>query len=481
MTVDTTSEARSTAVVPFVAGIALSPAEAKAAVDLIHDIQRSVMTEGVDYGIVPGTGNRPSLFKSGAELLLRVHGYGHKMERVEIERDDHGRKYGVTYRCTVVTGEAGHEVTISMCEGYCGYDEAKYHQTVAGLEARERANATRYKRTPDERKWAEEYTAPWNTVIKMAQKRALVGAALQATAASGIFTQDLEDTADPGAAAGTAAGQGVPEWKALGYADENELKSLDDSLFELVCSVPAGAKRGAVIDLMGRLGYEGGRFPVHKNHYAEIRDAAKAALGVTDAETGEVAPEAASEAPAATDGPPAGDPGPSADGSAEDGRPFADPAPRPVFRDELDDVYVTSGVAALKAAVGAHTQRELDEAVIARGGDGFDPPERQAEWLVAAVMANNPAPAEPPAEPAAKAARPRRSKGSAVHAQLAVFGIDTADHKAVIWSATVGRTESAGELTDDEIQGVYLLAQDVQNGVTTIESVRAMHQAGAGG
>jgi hypothetical protein len=40
-----------------------------------------------------------------------------------------------------------------------------------------------------------EYRAPRNSVVKMAQKRALVGAALQATSASTLFTQDVEDNA----------------------------------------------------------------------------------------------------------------------------------------------------------------------------------------------------------------------------------------------------------------------------------------------
>src|SRR5262249_50027002 len=49
------------------------------------------------------------------------------------------------------------------------------------------------------------YRAPWNSVIKMAQKRALVGAALVATSASSLFTQDVEDTADAPVPASVAA------------------------------------------------------------------------------------------------------------------------------------------------------------------------------------------------------------------------------------------------------------------------------------
>ena len=41
-----------------------------------------------------------------------------------------------------------------------------------------------------------EYRAPWNTLIKMAQKRALVGAALNAVAGSGLFVSAADDADD---------------------------------------------------------------------------------------------------------------------------------------------------------------------------------------------------------------------------------------------------------------------------------------------
>ena len=38
-----------------------------------------------------------------------------------------------------------------------------------------------------------EYKAPFNTLVKMAQKRALVGAALAAVAGSGLFVADPDE------------------------------------------------------------------------------------------------------------------------------------------------------------------------------------------------------------------------------------------------------------------------------------------------
>ena len=41
-------------------------AELRARLDLVREVKRAAMTEGVDYGVVPGT-DKPGLFKPGAE------------------------------------------------------------------------------------------------------------------------------------------------------------------------------------------------------------------------------------------------------------------------------------------------------------------------------------------------------------------------------------------------------------------------------
>ncbi len=141
--------------------------------DQIREIQRAVLKEGTDFGNIPGT-PKPTLFKAGAEWLLKWARFGHRFEVVETERDEQGRRYGVTYRCTVHALDDP-SVIIATCDGYCGYDEPD----------REEHTSRRGKQVP---------RSPWNTIIKMAQKRALVGATLQATGTSGLFTQDLDDS-----------------------------------------------------------------------------------------------------------------------------------------------------------------------------------------------------------------------------------------------------------------------------------------------
>lgn len=143
--------------------------------DQIREMQRAVLKHDVDYGTIPGT-KKPSLYKSGAEWLLKWGRFAHRFEVVEVERDE-GRRYGITYRCLVSALDAP-EVVVATCDGYCGYDEPDREAHV--------------------NKWGKQVErSPWNTVIKMAQKRALIGATLQATGTSGLFTQDVEDYAQP--------------------------------------------------------------------------------------------------------------------------------------------------------------------------------------------------------------------------------------------------------------------------------------------
>jgi hypothetical protein len=138
----------------------LTPAEAATQATWLREMMRSVLTEGEDYGTIPGT-KRPTLFKAGAEMLVLAAGM--RFEQKRIDDDDAREHRGITYTCTVFRGDYPQAV----CDGYAGYDEHNY--------------------SPGR--------TSWNTIIKMAQKRALVGAALNAVAGSALFIADLDDNA----------------------------------------------------------------------------------------------------------------------------------------------------------------------------------------------------------------------------------------------------------------------------------------------
>lgn len=143
----------------------LTPAQAKQRAIWVRDVTRAALEKDVDYGIIPGTGNKQTLLKPGAEMLLLAAGLGFTMDRVD---DDDSRHHeGVTYKCTVRRGDT----IVASCDGYAGYDESRFRRTNG--------------------------RADWNSLVKMAQKRALVGAALNAVAGSGLFHVDPEDAREP--------------------------------------------------------------------------------------------------------------------------------------------------------------------------------------------------------------------------------------------------------------------------------------------
>ena len=178
----------------------MTPEAAKALDDQLTQCIRAILHEGTDYGVIPGTGGDKSLWRPGAQKLLLWFGLGFECDPLDIERDDDGRKQGVTYRATVFRRMPdGTRDVKATCEGYAGYDEDKFYQSEEQVKARlrdaEHKWAKKDRRVPNADRWndAKEYRAPWNSVIKRAQKRAIVGATLDATAAGGRFNQDREE------------------------------------------------------------------------------------------------------------------------------------------------------------------------------------------------------------------------------------------------------------------------------------------------
>lgn len=185
----------------YQAGIVMTPESAKALDDQLTQCIRAILHEGTDYGIIPGTGGDKSLWRPGAQKLLLWFGLGFTCDQIgDIERDDDGRKLGVTYRAVITKRLPDGTLDVkATCEGYAGYDEDKFYQPAEQVQAkaedRERMWAKKDGRVANPNKWKNlgEYRAPWNSVIKRAQKRAIVGGTLDATAAGGRFNQDREE------------------------------------------------------------------------------------------------------------------------------------------------------------------------------------------------------------------------------------------------------------------------------------------------
>lgn len=175
-------------------------------VQLIQQVMAGVMKADEHYGIIPGT-KKPSLYKAGAEKLCLVFRLQPDYEIIEKVREE--RFIAYTVRCTLTHIPTGKIWATGV--GSCNVREAKYRyrsqdtgRPVPSKYWEMRDNkilgGPQYEAKKRDGKWTIveqiEHDNPWdydNTLIKMACKRAMVAATLNATAASDIFTQDLED------------------------------------------------------------------------------------------------------------------------------------------------------------------------------------------------------------------------------------------------------------------------------------------------
>jgi hypothetical protein len=195
-----------------------------ARLDAIKEAQKEAMEKNVDYGVIPGT-DKPTLFKPGAEKLAALFQLDVQPQNEKRwEEDGH---LTVISRVTIFHAPTG--ARLGSGEGICTTHEKKYGKRTANLTCPSCDEETvfRSKHPPRDNPdaepgwfcWAkkggcganfaaddEKITGQdrgqidnpdlpdlWNTVDKMATKRALVAAVLIVTGASAVFTQDIED------------------------------------------------------------------------------------------------------------------------------------------------------------------------------------------------------------------------------------------------------------------------------------------------
>lgn len=151
---------------------------------IVKRIVNEVLVQGKegdgDYGVVPGT-KKKALFKAGAEKLRMLFGFGVRLQEKigEFDRYENFARY--TYNCEVFHLKTG--IVIANCEGTANSQEKKYKERSVYVE----------------KVYSGKENIPvsdiQNTLIKMAQKRAFVGAIIIATCASDYFTQDDDEIA----------------------------------------------------------------------------------------------------------------------------------------------------------------------------------------------------------------------------------------------------------------------------------------------
>lgn len=233
---------------------ALSVPQAVMRFNTLVEFVQTVMRDGVDYGIVPGT-QKPTLLKAGAEKLTTLFGLTTRFSVVEQVEDWQGDQHGgepffyYWYRCALWRGDR----MIAEADGSCNSRESKYRWRWVSAQdipasydraslvkrggtiseftfavdkaetggkygkpiehwqafqaAIENGTARLIKRKANSGKemdaWEidstlyrvpnEDIASQVNTVQKMAQKRAFVAVTLIGVNASEFFTQDVED------------------------------------------------------------------------------------------------------------------------------------------------------------------------------------------------------------------------------------------------------------------------------------------------
>lgn len=254
-------------------------------VAIIQNVMKSVMKQDEHYGTIPGT-NKPSLLKPGAEKLNLVFRLRPEYQITKTELYNGHREYEVV--CTLYHIPTGQSVgqgvgSATTMEGKYRFRGGEKKDTGKPVpkdywnlkktdpaKAKELIGGDGFGTAKFDGEWRIcelgekiEHDNPadyYNTVLKMAKKRAHVDAILTATAASDIFTQDTEDMTEviPGAAEAKKESKppiAEPQKKSGNGEQKPQMKDPDAPCSE--------AQTKAIFAMCGKLGIKDD-FEVHK-------------------------------------------------------------------------------------------------------------------------------------------------------------------------------------------------------------------------
>jgi len=169
---------------------------------IVSDVVRRVLQEGVHYGTIPGTKN-PTLYKPGAEALFCALGVAPMLEVEDLSLDPRD-EVRIRVLSSAVFRNTG--ITLAQGVGECSSDEERYKWRSAVCDEEYEETSPELRRIKYKNKRGGGFytvkqirTNPSdlaNTILKMAKKRSLVDLALTVSAASDTFTQDIEDLPD---------------------------------------------------------------------------------------------------------------------------------------------------------------------------------------------------------------------------------------------------------------------------------------------
>lgn len=217
-------------------------------INLIQKVQRVVMKPGEHYGTIPGCGDKPTLLKPGAEKLGFVFRLAPEFEMTIVDWPGSHREYQIKCRLRhiptgAIVGEGLGSCTTMEGKYRYRWDNTKKEVPAEYWKTRDQdlIGGTSYAPRKIDKQWfifqKVEHDNPadyYNTCEKMGKKRAHVDAILTATAASDIFTQDIEDMPEviPGAKNKSESAPPKPpiqkpQTKRQNQPDDNETSSTE--------------------------------------------------------------------------------------------------------------------------------------------------------------------------------------------------------------------------------------------------------------
>lgn len=196
---------------PETGGIILAPEAVMKRVNIIHDFMKNNMDAKKDYDTIPGT-QKPTLLLPGAEKIRMMFGFADKYDIQYNHMNDGHREVIVT--CSLYNHD---NVYLGGGVGSCSTMESKYRYRKSSSSYEvlntpvpsdywdDRGKYKGYGAKKIDNKWTwvkwgnaqkienSDIADVYNTVLKMAKKRALVDAVKTVTGSSDLFTQDTED------------------------------------------------------------------------------------------------------------------------------------------------------------------------------------------------------------------------------------------------------------------------------------------------
>lgn len=263
-----------------------SVVEIRQRVNLVQEVMRGIMKKDTHYGTIPGT-PKPTLYKPGAEVLCVTFRVAQEYKIEDLSTADIAR-----FRVTCVGRHQTTGIVLGEGVGECSSGEEKYKWRSAVCteefdltpENMRRLKFAKYKGNIEKKTQVRTEAADLsNTVLKMACKRAMIAMTLNVTAASDIFTQDIEDLPEelrhndePAAPAGDPAL--LAKWveRANAATEEEQLKALwTDGLKEIrkANDMPAYEAFKAAVEAKGKALKNAS--PPIDNEFIKQMDAAK--------------------------------------------------------------------------------------------------------------------------------------------------------------------------------------------------------------